>query len=67
MHNNIVMQDIQYQFVNCFEFLAIKGTIKEWKEECLNQLGLPKEPFLNCFNMGNGTEVIFHFFHFTVS
>lgn len=49
--------DIQYQFVNCFEFLAIKGTIKEWKEECLNQLGLPKEPFLNCFNMGNGTEL----------
>ncbi|KAG5054043.1 hypothetical protein JHK85_006553 [Glycine max] len=55
-NKSISCQDIQYQFVNCFEFLAIKGTIKEWKEECLNQLGLPKEPFLNCFNMGNGTE-----------
>lgn len=51
------MQDIQYELISCFEFLAIRGTINRWKENCLDQLGLPKELFLNCFNMGNGTQV----------
>ncbi|XP_017441581.1 gamma-interferon-responsive lysosomal thiol protein isoform X2 [Vigna angularis] len=48
--------DIQYELINCFEFLAIRGTINTWKE-CLDQLGLPMELFLNCFNMGNGTQL----------
>ncbi|KAL9303816.1 hypothetical protein ACSQ67_021079 [Phaseolus vulgaris] len=49
--------DIQYELISCFEFLAIRGTINRWKENCLDQLGLPKELFLNCFNMGNGTQL----------
>ncbi|CAJ1948572.1 unnamed protein product [Sphenostylis stenocarpa] len=49
--------DIQYELISCFEFLAIEGTINTWKEDCLNQLGLPEKPFLNCFNMGNGTQL----------
>ncbi|WVZ16868.1 hypothetical protein V8G54_009850 [Vigna mungo] len=48
--------DIQYELINCFEFLAFKGTINTWKE-CLDQLGLPKELLLKCFNMGNGTQL----------
>jgi len=51
------MQDIQYGLINCFEFLAIKGTINKWKEYCLDPLGLPTELLLICFNMGNGTQV----------
>jgi len=55
------MQDEHYYLINCFEFMAIEGNIKMWQEDCLKQLGLPLEPFMNCFNTGNGTEVIFLF------
>jgi len=55
------MQDEHYNLINCFEFLGIEGNIKMWQDDCLKQLGLPLEPFMNCFNKGNGTEVIYFF------
>ncbi|XP_061368256.1 gamma-interferon-responsive lysosomal thiol protein-like [Gastrolobium bilobum] len=48
--------DKHYGLIVCFEFLAIDGRNKNWLD-CLDQLGLPKEPILNCFNSGNGTEL----------
>ncbi|TKY65781.1 Gamma-interferon-inducible lysosomal thiol reductase [Spatholobus suberectus] len=45
-----------YGLINCFEFLAIDGRHKNW-EDCFSQLDLPKEPILNCYNRGNGTEI----------
>ncbi|TKY63546.1 Gamma-interferon-inducible lysosomal thiol reductase [Spatholobus suberectus] len=48
--------DIQYALIECFEFKTVVGRTKEWLD-CLNQLGLPEEPILNCFNIGNGTQL----------
>ncbi|KAL2337700.1 hypothetical protein Fmac_012146 [Flemingia macrophylla] len=48
--------DMQYEMINCLEYSAIDERIEKWSD-CLNQLGLPKKAFLNCFNTGNGTEL----------
>ncbi|XP_020236229.1 gamma-interferon-responsive lysosomal thiol protein isoform X2 [Cajanus cajan] len=47
--------DIQYEMINCMEYKAISGMVDKWME-CLNELGLPKKAFLNCFYTGNGTK-----------
>jgi interferon gamma-inducible protein 30 len=54
------MQNEHYGLIYCYEFLAIDGKNKMWMN-CANKLGLPKKPLMNCFNRGNGTEVIFYF------
>ncbi|KAG5020108.1 hypothetical protein AAZX31_06G205300 [Glycine max] len=48
--------DIRYYLINCFEYLVIGGKSMEWVN-CLSQLGLPKEPIMKCFNMGNGAQL----------
>ncbi|XP_028767531.1 gamma-interferon-responsive lysosomal thiol protein-like [Neltuma alba] len=48
--------NIQYALIFCFEFLALEGKHKKW-QSCFNQLGLPKQPFLHCFNAGYGTQL----------
>ncbi|XP_054783777.1 gamma-interferon-responsive lysosomal thiol protein-like [Prosopis cineraria] len=45
-----------YALIFCFELLALEGRHKKW-QSCFNQLGLPKQPFLDCFNAGNGTQL----------
>ncbi|KAE9591968.1 hypothetical protein Lal_00038316 [Lupinus albus] len=53
---NIWNVDKYYYLINCFEFLAIDGIPKNWKS-CINQLGLPIEPIMNCYNRGTATEL----------
>jgi interferon gamma-inducible protein 30 len=60
------MQNEHYGLIYCYEFLAIDGKNKMWMN-CANKLGLPKKPLMNCFNRGNGTEVIFYFILFFIS
>ncbi|XP_012573033.1 gamma-interferon-responsive lysosomal thiol protein-like isoform X2 [Cicer arietinum] len=55
-NNSISCQNIHYGLIFCFEFLAIDGKNKMWKN-CFNQLGLPLVPFIDCFNSGNGTKL----------
>ncbi|KAK7395072.1 hypothetical protein VNO78_15614 [Psophocarpus tetragonolobus] len=45
-----------YALIYCFEFLVIQGRQKNW-QDCFSQLDLPKEPVLNCYNTGTGTEI----------
>nr|KYP35020.1 Gamma-interferon-inducible lysosomal thiol reductase [Cajanus cajan] len=53
-----VLNDVNkhYALIYCFEFLAIEGRHKNW-QDCFTELELPKEPILNCYNTGNGTEI----------
>ncbi|KAG5032439.1 hypothetical protein JHK85_016421 [Glycine max] len=55
--------DIRYYLINCFEYLVIGGKSMEWVN-CLSQLGLPKEPIMKCFNMGNGAQDYANFAHY---
>ncbi|KAK7339935.1 hypothetical protein VNO77_20622 [Canavalia gladiata] len=45
-----------FGLISCFELLSIEGKHKNW-QDCFNQLDLPKDPILNCYNGGNGTEI----------
>ncbi|WVZ07124.1 hypothetical protein V8G54_020470 [Vigna mungo] len=54
-----------YALIYCFEFLAIEGSNKNWKD-CFGQLDLPEEPVLNCYTRANGTEVILLYIYMTI-